>query len=182
MLTFLSKFYRVILYISGLICKIYYIISTYTFLFILFSNLATVWSSTRNFASCINIDRVAPKTSKTEALCPINRQSMFVNLKADEESFEAFIFPACFPSGQQYFYFLLGELQDVTLRVTISAKCLVTSYSIIFSLYIHVDISISLLLLCYFFYLLQQEDFCANEITGENKSCFFNTLTSLANQ
>lgn len=74
------------------------IISIYTFFFI-FSNLTIVRSSIQNLASCINIDCIAAKTSKTEALCPIDRQSMFVNLKADEESFGAFIFPACFPSG-----------------------------------------------------------------------------------
>jgi len=109
----------------------YYIISACTFSSDF--RILVVTQSIRNFTSCINIDRVAPKTSKTEALCPIDRQSMFVNLKVDGESRGAFIFPACFPSGQQsYFYFLLGELQDVMLCITISKWCRTLSYFIIY--------------------------------------------------
>lgn len=37
---------------------------------------------------CINIDRLAPKTFKLEALYWIDRQSMFMNLKVDEKSHE----------------------------------------------------------------------------------------------
>lgn len=125
--------------------------------------------SIQTFASWINIDRIAPKISKTEALCPIDRQSMFVNLKADEKLPQNLYFSRMFPIGiAQSFLFSSWRItgRDVMSRNDFFCGMShdITSYYIF--LYKYIDVYFSSIASIFY---LPQQDFCTNKVTEEEK-------------
>lgn len=124
--------------------------------------------------SCINIDRVAPKTFKTEALCPIDRQSVFVNLKADEKSHGTFIFLTCFPSGQQSYLWLLSwRIAERDVMYSIFCYFIKISHDIIVIFYLYICIwRCNSSSIASSFLSRTTKDFRVNEVTGEEKAVF----------